>query len=77
MLIPELPTPREEPVPDAPDSEVESRADLGDVVVPRDSPTVHRGSNSSARRRKALTSSSVSLPVALPAVGRSYRYIFD
>ena len=69
MLIPELPTPREEPVPDAPDSEVESRADLGDVVVPLDSPTVHRGSNSSARRKKALTSSSVSLPVPLPALG--------
>ena len=67
MLIPELPTPHEEPVPDAPDSEEESRADFGDVVVPLDSPTVHRSSNGSARRR--LPQSSLSLPASLPAVG--------
>ena len=69
MLIPELPTPRDEPVPDAPDSEEESRADLGEVVVPLDSPTVHRSSTSSARRRLAPSASSVSLPASLPTVG--------
>jgi serine/threonine protein kinase len=69
MLIPELPTPREEPVPDAPDSEEDSGANLGDVVVPFDSPTVHRSSNSSARRRLALSSPSVSRPASLPAIG--------
>ena len=69
MLIPELPTPRDEPVPDASDSEEESEANLADVVVPLDSPTVHRSSNSSARRRQALLPSSVALPASLPAVG--------
>ncbi len=56
-------------MPAASGSEEEPRADLADVVVPLDSPTVHRGSSSSARRRQALLPSSVALPASLPAAG--------
>ena len=69
MLIPELPTPQEDAVPAAPGSEEEPRVDSGNMAAPADSPTVHRGSSSSARRRALSPTSAVSAPGSLPAPG--------
>ncbi len=66
MLIPELPTPREDAVPAAPGSEEEPRVDSGNMAAPADSPTVHRGSSSSARRRALSPTSAISAPPSLP-----------
>jgi eukaryotic-like serine/threonine-protein kinase len=69
MLIPELPTPCEDALPAAPGSEVEARNDLGNVAAPDDSPTVHRGSSSSARRRSLNPIAAVAAPASLPVAG--------
>ena len=69
MLIPESPTPREDAVPADSGSEAEPRVESGDVVGSDDTPTVHRGSSSLARRRLAGANSAVSSPASLPAPG--------
>ena len=69
MLIPELPTPHEGAVPDTSGSEEEPRVEAGEATVPADSPTVHRGSSSSARRRLPGAVSPLSPPASLPVPG--------
>jgi eukaryotic-like serine/threonine-protein kinase len=69
MLIPELPTPNEGAVPDTSGSLEEPRVEPGEMAVPADSPTVLRGSSSSARRRLPGAVSPLSPPVSLPVPG--------
>ena len=70
MLIPELPPPpHEDGAPAVAGSEHESRVDSSNEPVPTDSPTVYRGSSSSARRRASSPIPAVSAPASLPVAG--------
>jgi serine/threonine protein kinase len=69
MLIPEPPTPRDDAVPGSSGSEGEPRFDSGHLAGATDSPTVYRGSSSSARRRLEVVPPASSAPSPLPVPG--------
>ena len=69
MLIPELPRSREEPEPDVPDSNEESKRDGATIDSPAEPPTVLRGVSSSARRRLSMPAAASPQPIALPVAG--------
>ena len=69
MQIPEPPPPRDDAVPGVPGSHEEPRVETGDLVAPTESPTVYRGSSSSARRRLEVVPAPPSPPSPLPVPG--------
>jgi eukaryotic-like serine/threonine-protein kinase len=66
MQIPEPPPPRDDAAPGAPGSGEEPRGDSANLAGPTESPTVYRGSTSSARRRLEVVPAVVSSPSPSP-----------